>query len=92
MARSLIARRSRPSVRIMFTCVRCSTPAAALMTFNYSDRAVWLEELEPDVEQGVGYSLCIEHADRMTPPLGWTLTDRRNVTRLFTPADSTEVA
>lgn len=62
------------------------------MTFNYSDRAVWLEELEPDIERGHGYSMCTEHADRMSPPVGWTLTDRRNVTRLFTPAGSTEVA
>ena len=76
----------------MFTCVRCSTPAAALMTFDYNDQAVWLDELEPDAEPGRGYSLCTEHADRMTPPLGWTLTDRRNVTRLFTPSGSSEVA
>ncbi len=75
----------------MFTCVRCSTPAAALMTFDYGERAVWLDELEPDTERGRGYSLCTEHADRMTPPLSWTLTDRRNVTRLFTPGSS-EVA
>lgn len=61
------------------------------MTFNYIDRAVWLEELLPDGSEGRGYAFCIEHADRLTPPLGWTLTDRRNVTRLFTPNDS-EVA
>ena len=29
--------------------------------------------------------LCADHADRMTPPHGWTLTDRRTVTRLFAP-------
>lgn len=81
-----------PSVHRMFTCVRCSTPAAALMTFDYNERAVWLEELEPETESGRGYSLCTVHADRMTPPLAWTLTDRRNVTRLFTPSGSSEVA
>ncbi len=62
------------------------------MTFRYSDRAVWLLELDKRPDDGDGYSLCTSHADRLTPPLGWTLTDRRNVTGLFSPASSTEVA
>lgn len=62
------------------------------MTFDYAEQAVWLEELESDAERGRGYAFCTEHADRMTPPRGWTLTDRRNVTRLFSPADSSDVA
>jgi hypothetical protein len=32
-----------------------------------------------------GYAMCADHADRMIPPQGWTLTDRRTVTRLFAP-------
>ena len=32
-----------------------------------------------------GYVMCADHAARMIPPLGWTLTDRRTVTRLFAP-------
>lgn len=66
-------------------CLRCSIPALALMTFDYSDRAVWLEEFDEFPEDLIGYPLCTDHADRLTPPLGWTLTDRRNVTRLFAP-------
>lgn len=88
----MIDRVSGPTVPQMFSCVRCSSPAAAHMTFDYSEKAVWLEELEEDTERGRGYALCTGHADRMTPPLGWTLTDRRNVTRLFTPTGSSEVA
>lgn len=61
------------------------------MTFDYDDRAVWLEELEDGSDPSRGYALCLTHADRLTPPRGWTLTDRRNVTRLFAPG-STEVA
>jgi hypothetical protein len=38
-----------------------------------------------DTTNTLGYLLCSDHADRMTPPLGWTLTDRRTVTRLFAP-------
>jgi hypothetical protein len=62
------------------------------MTFDYPDRTVALVEFDMPPEQGVGYSLCTRHADRMSPPIGWTLTDRRNVTRLFSPAASTGVA
>lgn len=61
------------------------------MTFDYPEQSVWLEELEPAEAEGRGYIMCTEHADRLTPPLGWTLTDRRNVARLFTPTES-EVA
>ena len=62
------------------------------MTFDYDERAVWLQELETNPKDSKGYALCTEHADRMSPPLGWTLTDRRNVTRLFTPEAPSEVA
>lgn len=75
---------------MLYTCVRCATPAASLMTFDYEQRAVWLEEFEDDSIPG-GYALCTPHADRLTPPYGWTLTDRRNVTKLFATG-STEVA
>lgn len=63
-----------------------------MMTFDYGDRAVWLTELDQVSEDAVGYAMCTNHADRMTPPLGWTLTDRRNVTRLFSPSAPSEVA
>lgn len=63
-------------------CARCGNPAATQMTFDYGDRAVWLEDLDAPRE-GTRYRLCVDHADRLTPPLGWTLTDRRSVTPLF---------
>ncbi len=66
------------------SCARCGAPAAALMTFNYSDGAVWMDDIAEPIET-FGYPLCSDHSDRMTPPLGWTLTDRRTVTRLFAP-------
>ena len=55
-----------------------------MMTFNYGDGAVWMDDLADTVDT-LGYLFCSNHADRMTPPLGWTLTDRRTVTRLFAP-------
>lgn len=55
-----------------------------MMTFNYVDGAVWMDDIVDRIDVP-GYALCADHADRMTPPLGWTLTDRRTVTRLFAP-------
>ena len=72
---------------MLVSCVRCASPSAALMTFDYDSRAVWLREFETEPELGGGYPMCTAHADRMTPPVGWTLTDRRNVTRLFATRD-----
>lgn len=62
------------------------------MTFDYQERTVALVEFETPPDLGAGYALCTHHADRLSPPMGWTLTDRRNVTRLFSPAASTGVA
>jgi hypothetical protein len=66
------------------SCAKCGAPAAAVMTFNYSDGAVWMDDLSEPIDK-YGYLMCADHADRMTPPHGWTLTDRRTVTRLFAP-------
>ena len=77
---------------MLVSCVRCSAPASALMTFDYDTRAVWLLEFDVAPERGGGYAFCTSHADRMTPPLGWTLTDRRNVTRLFATRDEAATA
>jgi hypothetical protein len=68
---------------MLVSCVRCSAPSATLMTFDYDAKSVWLLEFDSEPELGAGYAFCTSHADRLTPPLGWTLTDRRNVTRLF---------
>jgi hypothetical protein len=54
------------------------------MTFSYRDSAVWMDDLANGLEPHA-YAMCADHADRMIPPQGWTLTDRRTVTRLFAP-------
>jgi hypothetical protein len=74
-----------PSVRVMvLNCARCGSPAAAGMTFSYRDSAVWMDDLADGLAPH-GYAMCADHADRMIPPQGWTLTDRRTVRRLFAP-------
>lgn len=73
----------RLACRLMVSrCARCGSPAATYMTFDYAARAVWLEDLGT-THEGPGHALCVDHADRLTPPMGWTLTDRRSVTPLF---------
>ncbi len=67
------------------SCSRCGSPANTVMTFAYGDSAVWLDDLVESPTNG--YPMCADHADRMTPPQGWTLTDRRTVTRLFAPVN-----
>lgn len=51
------------------------------MSFSYPDRAVWLDDLTEPVVKGVAYPMCEEHAGRLTPPVGWTLVDRRSAAR-----------
>lgn len=67
---------------MVFRCARCGNPAATFMSFDYAERAVWLEDLSARSSEP-GHALCVDHADRLTPPMGWTLTDRRSVTPLF---------
>lgn len=51
------------------------------MSFHYPDATVWLDDLDAPVMAGDGYPMCEEHAERMTPPVGWTLVDRRRLIR-----------
>jgi len=58
-------------------CARpgCGAPAAAMLTFQYATRTVWLlDQAEPDP---AAIDLCARHADRTAPPNGWTAYDRR---------------
>ncbi len=68
-------------------CVRCGAPALAVMTFSYPARAVWVDDLSASISPGADYPLCGAHADRLSPPVGWTLADRRTTVRLFAPVE-----
>ena len=67
---------------------RCSRPlceghAQTQLQITYTDRVAELlwtpQERDPNVLE-----LCLKHANRFTPPLGWSFTDRRcEVTPLF---------
>ncbi|MFI5053832.1 MAG: DUF3499 family protein [Acidimicrobiia bacterium] len=58
--------------------VGCSAPAVAAFAFDAAESLVWLDPLAGP-GQGAGL-LCEFHADRLTPPRGWNLQDRRGPT------------
>jgi len=62
-------------------CIRCGAPSGIRMAFDYDARMVWLEDLSEPIVQGSGWAMCERHADRLTPPVGWTLHDRRGSER-----------
>lgn len=64
-------------------CARptCDVGATATMTYGYAARTVWVDDLIPE-SYSESYDLCAPHADRLTVPLGWVLTDRRSLLRL----------
>ena len=45
------------------------------MSFNYSQRAMWLSDIDDPNDPGSGYPMCARHAARLSAPVGWTLTD-----------------
>ena len=51
------------------------------MSFYYDGQTVWLDDLVGPVVPGAQYALCEAHAERMSPPVGWTLVDRRRPVR-----------
>ena len=80
-------------VALMFRqrlCARpgCGAPASVVLTFQYATRTVWLldQQGEPDP---AAIDLCTPHADRLSPPRGWTGHDRR---ASASPGMSTSVA
>jgi hypothetical protein len=56
--------------------IGCSGDAVATFCFDARATLVWVDTLEPDRGTGAGV-LCVQHADALTPPLGWHLQDRR---------------
>jgi hypothetical protein len=65
-----LTHRVRPCARI-----GCNLAAVAAFTFDADVRIVWLDPVV-EATRGAGL-LCEPHAERLTPPRGWTLQDRR---------------
>jgi hypothetical protein len=62
------------------SCARpaCGAPAAAILTYDYANRTVWLEAPgEPIEGASAAWFVCATHADGLKVPVGWGLHDRR---------------
>jgi hypothetical protein len=59
-------------------CARpgCPVPASATLVFQYGARDARLRALTEEPTPAT-YDLCPSHADRTTPPNGWTFVDER---------------
>lgn len=59
-------------------CARngCGRPAVATLSYNYAQRSVWIEHATPEAHPST-YDLCQHHADHLSVPRGWHLTDAR---------------
>jgi hypothetical protein len=53
----------------------CDRPAAARLTWDPVGRALWLDDVEDDQQ---AQQVCWEHAETLSAPRGWTVTDRRS--------------
>ena len=65
------------------TCVRCSSISTSCLTYAYDRREAWLVDTGRTLVPGTRYPLCTKHADRVKPPQGWVLHDRRSQPTLF---------
>ncbi len=62
----------------MRTCakMRCGQEPIATVALVYTDRQVVITDLLSERDPNL-LDLCAEHAERMTPPVGWVVDDRR---------------
>lgn len=65
-------------MRGVLSCVRpgCGAPAGAILTYDYANRLVWLDDHGGAPEPGL-WGICQDHADRLRVPRGWARQDRR---------------
>lgn len=70
----------------------CTRPGAVVLAYDYSERKALLDdpavgELSPHV-----YILCTKCAEKLRPPKGWELEDRRSEPPLFVDRVATGIA
>jgi hypothetical protein len=64
----------------MRTCGKqhCTRPAEATIALRYGERLVVLGNLLADHNPNL-LELCMRHADRLSPPVGWDVRDDRTL-------------
>ncbi len=61
----------------------CTAPGSAVLGYNYSVRRAVLDDPPPGEISPHLYVLCARCAEKLTPPKGWFLDDRRARPPLF---------
>ena len=61
----------------------CARPGAVILAYDYPSRRALLEDPTEGEPSPHLYSLCNVCADRLIPPVGWELVDRRVEPPLF---------
>lgn len=56
----------------------CSDAGVVTLTYEYKRSQVWLDILTPERDPH-SYDLCRKHANSLSVPLGWHLTDRQGL-------------
>ena len=59
--------------------MRCSHEPVATGSLAYTERTVVVQDLFGERDPNL-LDLCSEHVQRMTPPVGWVVQDRRTTT------------
>lgn len=57
--------------------MRCAAEPVATVSLHYAEREVVIGDLLAERDRNL-LDLCREHVDRMTPPVGWTVSDHRS--------------
>lgn len=61
----------------------CQGAAAAVLSYDYSSRSAVLDDPQTGMVDPHIYVLCARCADKLSPPRGWDLDDRREKPPLF---------
>lgn len=61
---------------VLCTRIDCDRPAAATVRLSYDARLVLIQDLASERSPYL-LDLCVDHVDRLTPPMGWGLRDER---------------
>lgn len=61
----------------------CTSPAAVVLSYDYATSTAVLSDPAPGGVDPHLYGMCATCADKLTPPLGWVLEDKREEPPLF---------
>ncbi|MDQ3940505.1 MAG: DUF3499 domain-containing protein [Actinomycetota bacterium] len=60
----------------------CGHAGAVILAYEYSQRRIVLDDRRDGEISPHAYSMCLRCVDRLSPPRGWEVEDRRSTTQL----------